>query len=53
MTQLSKRNNNVRATLAWLALSGWISYSLGALWLLEKENIRIGTTCSVVSNKTN
>jgi hypothetical protein len=53
MTQLPKKNKKIKSTLAWLALSVWISYSLGALWILEKQNIRIGATCSVVQNKYN
>jgi len=53
MTQTPKKIRNVKNSLAWLALSGWISYSLGALWLLEKENIKIGTSCAVVQNKSN
>jgi len=53
MMQTPKEFRPVKSTLAWLALSGWLSYSLGALWILEKENIRIGKTCSVVQKKSN
>jgi hypothetical protein len=53
MTQLPKKMNRVKNTLTWLALSVWLSYSLAALWVLEKENIRIGVTCPVVQNKFN
>lgn len=31
---------------AWLLLSCWLSYSLLALWMFEKDNISTGFLCS-------
>lgn len=39
--------------LAWLALTAWLVYSLGALWAMEKENVTIGATCFSRQIQTN
>jgi hypothetical protein len=36
-----------RRNLAWLGLLVWLSYSMGAIWMLEKQDIKIGKICSV------
>lgn len=53
MTLASRKSKISNSTLAWMAFAGWLSYSLVALWVLEKENLQIGTICSVAVNKSN
>jgi len=35
---------------AWGIFIIWLSYSMGALWAFEKDNVRVGQTCSVQPN---
>jgi hypothetical protein len=34
-------------SLAWIVLTVWLLYSVGALWALEKDNVRVGKVCTV------
>jgi hypothetical protein len=36
-----------KLVLAWIAMPVWLACTLGALWAMEKENVKIGATCSV------
>jgi hypothetical protein len=34
-------------SLAWMVLAAWLIYSVGALWALEKDKVRVGKVCAV------